>query len=75
MWMFGSSPSQEPARIDVLGRGRRRDCRELEDRDICLTRIDVLQDDAEGWTLIARKIFRGSAVMRLRVAFRKTASA
>jgi hypothetical protein len=61
--------------IDLLGRGHLRDCRELKDRDVCLTRIDVLQDEAEGWRLIARKVFRGPVVMRLRIVFEKTASA
>jgi hypothetical protein len=61
--------------IDVLGRGHPRDCRELKGRDVCLTRIDVDQGEAEGWKLVARKMFRGSAVMHLRVVFSKTASA
>jgi hypothetical protein len=60
--------------IDLLGRGHPRDCRQLRRRDLCVTRVDVLQPEVEGWKLVARKIFRGPAVMHLRIAFTKTAS-
>jgi hypothetical protein len=58
--------------IDLLGREHLRDCRRLKDRDLCVTRVDVLQDEAEGWRLLARKIFRGPTVMHLRIRFTKT---
>jgi hypothetical protein len=61
--------------IDLLGRGHPRDCQQMKGRDVCVTRLDVLQDEVEGWRLVARKIFRGPAVMHLRIAFTKTASA
>jgi hypothetical protein len=60
--------------IDLLGRGHPRDCAERKGQDVCLTRVDVFQDEAEGWRLIARKVFREPVVMRLRVVFEETAA-
>lgn len=63
--------------IDLLGRSHHGDCRELNGRDVCVSRIDIHQDAPEVWTLIARTSPRRlvASVMRLRVAFRKTGSA
>jgi hypothetical protein len=58
--------------IDLLGRGQPRDCRVEEGRDICTTALDFSQSEAEVLRLLARKMSKGSMVVRLRIVFEQT---
>jgi hypothetical protein len=55
--------------IDLLGRGKSRDCRAKEGRDVCVTTLEFRQRDAEVLRLLARKLSLGPMLIRLRIAF------
>jgi hypothetical protein len=58
--------------IDLLGRGKPRDCRTKEDRDVCVTTLELRQRDAEVLRLLARKLSLGPMLIRLRIAFEQS---
>lgn len=66
VWMQESTGT----RIDVLGRARRSDCERHGARDVCLVRYGLLPGNSAGvWSLFVRKPSKGTAVVRLAIAF------
>ena len=54
----------------VLDRTRRRDCRRLRSRDVCVVQFGTLPDEPAGiWTVIVRKHSTGPALVRVSASF------
>jgi hypothetical protein len=78
IWMERESPGV--ARIDLLNSridllnshnsGRHRSCRRNEDRDSCAVRLPLREGDFGEWRVVALKLSRDPAVVRMSLRFR-----
>jgi hypothetical protein len=55
--------------LGLFGRRVPRNCSRRNERDICTSALEFPQSHSEAWGLVVRKLSKGRAVLRLRVAF------
>lgn len=60
--------------VYFLGTGVPRNCELRQGRDVCLARVDFVQDPGQPLRLLARKLSRGRMLIRLRIEFERTSA-